>query len=34
MMSDSLSADLVVIVRLLAAAAAGIALGMPRNMVE
>jgi putative Mg2+ transporter-C (MgtC) family protein len=32
--SDSLSADLVVIIRLLAAAGAGIALGWPRNMVD
>ena len=33
-MSDSLSADFVVIVRLLAAAGAGIALGWPRNLTD
>jgi putative Mg2+ transporter-C (MgtC) family protein len=33
-MSDSLSADLVVIARLLAAAGAGIALGWPRNLTD
>jgi putative Mg2+ transporter-C (MgtC) family protein len=33
-MTDSLSADLIVIIRLLAAAGAGIVLGWPRNMVD
>ena len=33
-MTDSLSADLVVVIRLLAAAGAGILLGLPRNLVD
>src|SRR6266516_4083224 len=34
MVSDSFAADLVVIIRLLAAAAVGVALGWPRNMAD